>query len=1044
MEEREIIFVLGDKLPLIYDVAISLFSVSTKPTSEKMNKGVVAYVNSLHDVWTRAFGEEHVLRRSEIKKHVETIIHNYNTQVYIEQGRTKPKNKYMTFVRKSLRQLNREWRNKSVSLRGGRGTKPQAVTIDGLFDIGVNMVQLTGNELLFYQDQKGARIFWVSEQVDEAYVIERQWEEAQKREVLEREEREAQYSEENIEILDVSSSNESTGSVNRSGRIRVATEDISVQFDSFPKKRIRMIRDCTNEVKATCVAISVNCNLSTEMSRLAFQTICSKQYGHDYFLSADEAIEKDPSLAAYREENQKDVSFVVEPTSSTPRRPKSSKAKYKARGNSKDDYKVYENVIPSARTLNDFKQVLAIQHEQSAATALNEIAPSVKVTLHYDTTSRSNIDGDWPALILIFSDRQRFPLRPLFFAYEDRVQIIRLIVETYKRLAATLNLFGVTSKSLWEKTTALMTDSVEKNLKIGEGVAEKLQSNIVPLHLLCKSHPVEAFDRSNLAVLSVIENKLAFRQSLQTINPAVRSFLRGKSVVDCAMTSILSLVTHDKSAVTTNQAELFDYIIEREGAVKHIAMYYERRFTKLGYSAASILEALPYLRMLLDETHLNNQHVEIVRMFLDSEFLITELSTLAYFTHKITLPFLYFVEVNSQEDLLKMFPQLYTDLKVGNMDTLKDYIIEYPHVKVHAPTADVSSRILNKMCLEAATVLDRQAGREYGFGELQLPVRATQLHLLTAEERKGLSTNNLDAERHLTVMGRRAPLAKFRNKKFVAKGIRNDCTLYKSETFSSAPSNGLNAVVKVLNNMEAEWFGEQKELLKLKIKEKIEKGRKQSMYTDKILQLCKSWGGPAISVEELMTILQKFSDNKEKIVRNELVYYRDTHKSEILSNPGLFKVNKVSYDEQLLNLCTLLAGKDPMVDYVSLPTNADATKLLTTSAATLTIEKDDEENDIVENRNYVTLISEGNTNTWYIATCIKALGENSFEMDFLHRLDKESNLKWKHPWKPDKAILTDASIVSCTIDGAWDVSRERNVTFTLRNHEYINKIVEDL
>ena len=138
-------------------------------------------------------------------------------------------------------------------------------------------------------------------------------------------------------------------------------------------------------------------------------------------------------------------------------------------------------------------------------------------------------------------------------------------------------------------------------------------------------------------------------------------FSGGKSVVECAIISILSLISHDKSATSTNQADLFDHILEREGAVKHVAMYYERRFTKLGYSTASILEALPYLRMLLDETHLSNQHVEIVRMFLDSEFLITELNVLAYFTHRITLPFLYFVEVNTQEDLLDMFPKLFSE-----------------------------------------------------------------------------------------------------------------------------------------------------------------------------------------------------------------------------------------------------------------------------------------------------------------------------------------------------------------------------------------------
>ena len=63
----------------------------------------------------------------------------------------------------------------------------------------------------------------------------------------------------------------------------------------------------------------------------------------------------------------------------------------------------------------------------------------------------------------------------------------------------------------------------------------------------------------------------------------MKSFLRGKtSIVEEAITSILSLVSHDKSSHSTNQADLFDYILQREGQVKYIAKYYERRFTKLG------------------------------------------------------------------------------------------------------------------------------------------------------------------------------------------------------------------------------------------------------------------------------------------------------------------------------------------------------------------------------------------------------------------------------------------------------------------------------
>ena len=52
---------LGDLLPTIYDVAISIFNVASKPKSYKMQQCINAYAESLIDLWIRAFGEDHVL-----------------------------------------------------------------------------------------------------------------------------------------------------------------------------------------------------------------------------------------------------------------------------------------------------------------------------------------------------------------------------------------------------------------------------------------------------------------------------------------------------------------------------------------------------------------------------------------------------------------------------------------------------------------------------------------------------------------------------------------------------------------------------------------------------------------------------------------------------------------------------------------------------------------------------------------------------------------------------------------------------------------------
>ena len=82
----------------------------------------------------------------------------------------------------------------------------------------------------------------------------------------------------------------------------------------------------------------------------------------------------------------------------------------------------------------------ASQVERDAALALLLKERPAKATLHYDTTSRNSIDGEWPSIIIRFLDGREFVLQPVFFAYEDREQIIELLAETFKRLAAAASI----------------------------------------------------------------------------------------------------------------------------------------------------------------------------------------------------------------------------------------------------------------------------------------------------------------------------------------------------------------------------------------------------------------------------------------------------------------------------------------------------------------------------------------------------------------------------------------------------------------------------
>ena len=99
----------------------------------------------------------------------------------------------------------------------------------------------------------------------------------------------------------------------------------------------------------------------------------------------------------------------------------------------------------------------------------------------------------------------------------------------------------------------------------------------------------------------------------------------------------------------------------------------------------------------------------------------------------------------------------------------------------------------------------------------------------------------------------------------------------------------------------------------------------------KCLKLCKSWGGPVVSVEGLHSIFKSHRDKNEVIVRTELIYFRESHKSEVLYNSELLKVNGNTLEKRLLNLYAFVAEHDES-SLSSLPTNADALLILGASS----------------------------------------------------------------------------------------------------------------
>ena len=75
-----------------------------------------------------------------------------------------------------------------------------------------------------------------------------------------------------------------------------------------------------------------------------------------------------------------------------------------------------------------------------------------------------------------------------------------------------------------------------------------------------------------------------------------------------------------KSGKSCFQTELFDLMCEREGVQKHLFLYQQRRYAKLGKFAGALVEGYPMLIKLTDEINVMNQLAEACMLCLSSEF----------------------------------------------------------------------------------------------------------------------------------------------------------------------------------------------------------------------------------------------------------------------------------------------------------------------------------------------------------------------------------------------------------------------------------------
>ena len=252
---------------------------------------------------------------------------------------------------------------------------------------GGNVVEgLTGNEKLFYEDWQGESPHLLSQEIDTEYKAEQLKIQQAEVELETSYHEELNYTNGELEVM-FSSSKQKSHTENRVFKVDKNVQ-VNIKMPSYP---IRLVWNATYEILDTVAGVSTASGISVAKAQTATCDVCKRKYGDIYELEL----------------------------------PKQSDEPRKKKSRTAEDYQLYANVLPSEKSVNNFKPKKALTQEIIAAKALFSKKETTKVTLHYDRTSKSRIDGDWPSLIFNFKDIGplecwMISLRPLFFAYEDR------------------------------------------------------------------------------------------------------------------------------------------------------------------------------------------------------------------------------------------------------------------------------------------------------------------------------------------------------------------------------------------------------------------------------------------------------------------------------------------------------------------------------------------------------------------------------------------------------------------------------------------------
>ena len=592
-----------------------------------------------------------------------------------------------------------------------------------------------------------------------------------------------------------------------------------------------------------------------------------------------------------------------------------------------------KEVLPSRRIARYYHSLLAVYIEGQIG---QQMAESESYILP-DGTSRAQV-GEIAAMTVNVGGRTR-AVKALQITATDRDNWSAAVINILDRLSTAS---GNELEVIWKSVQCIISDLCKVNVGLAQTIKEQIGLDWAPGQAYCNLHFTLAVPEAVKTVMKDyqsyigaaklfpetvgfemnLENELLVIQILDcwmrltSIRWHVRSWNYYQDFTDFAEEKRYSNVGHMLHANRFGEFEercagglylasvWIEWIQSRPSIRNQLSCYLRTiigimdicKFSWCGAALIGLHLTMPFMSMLLDHRVTPNQLLEILPAL--HQDLLNYSTDLTCLDHTACLPSL-------KPYWLDPLDPKTSPYGVEVCKALKDYL-------AGSCDRELMSTYLRQICTEAAAVLKRQRGDQYGFGDNPDSHQHISKNMTEAMMADPNATHTKSIENYFGNLDGRLKSSGARG--FV-KSVDDLIIKYSTDLIVPGEHKWRAKRVKeaalVLKEKESKFAQEQKELLKSVSQREADLLSEENKIIKVLAQCKKSHNGPLTSVEELNNLVNRWTLPQAALhtALNLEIRFRKLTVTTIKGDCALFRQKKLTVEEKVRNLTILISSQ---------------------------------------------------------------------------------------------------------------------------------------